>query len=618
MGLASQSSLTEAIAAARAGDRARARELLSRLLRADSANAEYWVWMSAVVDSDREKVYCLESALKLDPSNRAALRGLVVLGARTPDDAELNAAAKVARRSKPAKVRQVRTAARPRPAIPSFNWRLIVASILGILVLAAMAELVLLLTRPGTPILAPVLPPVITDTPFLPSPTVSSTVTLTPIPVETRIMRTPVPTELVGTPLAFLVESSPTPTPILGMTPHPAYEAYDAGVQALLRGEYEQAVEYMEQVIDLDEGLADVYYFLGEASRLIEHPGEAVAAYDRAVTLNPNFAPGYLGRARTLLMVRPDEVPEDFERAITADPLFLPAYMEEASFYASRRQWERVDEVLGRAIDAGVISPEVYIRRAEAQLNRTRYGEALANAIEGSANDPSSLEGYLVLGRAYVENELHNAALWPLQTYTLYRADDPVGLAYLARAHLGVGQYDSAYEEANRALSLNDRYAMAFQTRAYVLIFRREFDAAIDDLLNARRYGRTTFEIHYGLAQAYFGLGNLVEAIRSGNSALAAAIEEEDLQVRDRKKGDSYALLATIFENTVPPRISDALNNWALLLSLQYARPEAKALAEQHALELAGEGPTRTPTLSPTPSLTSAPPITVETATPAS
>ena len=255
-------------------------------------------------------------------------------------------------------------------------------------------------------------------------------------------------------------------------------------------------------------------------------------------------------------------------------------------------------------MEAGVTDPEVFIRRAEAQLNRTQYGAALESATEGSANDPTNLDGYLMLGRAYVENELYNAALWPLQTYTLYRPEDPVGLAYFARAHLGVGQFDSAFEEANRALGLNDRYAMAYQARGFILIFRQEYDAAIDDFLAARRYGRTTFEIQYGLAQAYFGMGDLIEAIRAANTALATAIEEEDVVARDHKKGETYVLLGTIFENTEPPRISDALSNWSLLLSLENARPNDKALAQSHILELTGEGPTRTPTLSPTPSLT--------------
>jgi tetratricopeptide (TPR) repeat protein len=606
MGLASQSSLTEAIAAARAGDRARARDLLSRLLRADSANPEYWVWMSAVVDSDREKVYCLESALKLDPSNRAALRGLVVLGARTPEEAEINAAAKVARRRKPAKV-AVRTATRARRG-PVFNWRLIIASVLGLFVLAMVGELVLLLSRPGIHILAPILPAVSTPEVGVTT-TVSPTASITPIPLETRILRTPVPTELAGTPLLFLVQETPTPTPILGMTPHP-YEAYGAGISALQRGDYDQTVTYMQQVIDLDPNLADAYYFLGEASRLLGHPGEAVTAFDRAVTLDANFAAAYLGRARTLLGNRPNELPPDFDRAIRADPLLAAAYLDKGAYYASRRQWEKVDEVLAQAIDAGVTDPEVYIRRAEAQLNRTQYGAALESAIEGSANDPTNLDGYLMLGRAYVENDLHNAALWPLQTYTLYRPDDPVGLAYLARAHRGVGQYDSAFAEANRALELNERSAMAYQVRGFVLIFRHEYEAAVADFLAARRFGQTTFEIHYGLALAYNGQQNVIDAIRSANTAMSTAIQQQDQQVRDRDKADVYTLLATIFEDTNPPRVSDALNNWRLLLTLQYASAESKSLAQSHILELTGEGPTRTPTVSPTPSLSPQPTAT--------
>ncbi len=90
---------TEAIAAVQAGDKGRARELLSRLLRIEPSNAEYWLWLSAAVPTERERLFCLKSALKHDPTNRAALRGLVILGARKPDPAELNAAIGIPKRS---------------------------------------------------------------------------------------------------------------------------------------------------------------------------------------------------------------------------------------------------------------------------------------------------------------------------------------------------------------------------------------------------------------------------------------------------------------------------------------------------------------------------------------
>ena len=92
------SMLTEAIAAVRAGDQTRARDLLGRLLKVDSANPEYWLWMSSVVESEREKIYCLQSVLRHDPTNRAALRGLTILGSHIPEKDELSTSLKIPHR----------------------------------------------------------------------------------------------------------------------------------------------------------------------------------------------------------------------------------------------------------------------------------------------------------------------------------------------------------------------------------------------------------------------------------------------------------------------------------------------------------------------------------------
>lgn len=607
MGLASQSSLTEAIAAARAGERSHAREILSKLLRADSANPEYWIWMSSVVESPREKIYCLESALKLDPSNRSALRGLVILGARTPEESDLASVVKIARRQTASA-----TVARPARTGPKvqFPWRALALIALALVGIAAIVQILRWISGPAATILAPVLAPATTPT-LTPAPaTITPTVTLTPIPLETRILRTPVPTEFAATPLAFLVDSTPTATPILGLTPRPSFEAYGAGIAALQRGDFQQAADYMRQVIDLDPEAVDAWYFLGLASQGLGRPGEAIEALDRAVTLDPEFAPAYLARGRLVQERTPDRLAEDFNRAIDADPLLVAAYLESAAFYAGRRQYEKSDEILGNAIAAGVTEPEIYIRRAEAQLNRTFYSQALANAIEGSANAPTNLLGYLVLGRAYVENELYNAALWPLQTYLLYMPDDPVGYATLARAHLGVGQYDSAFQAADQALALNDRNTQAYVVRGYVHNFRTEYQEALADFGQALRYGLPNWSIQFGQAHAYYGLEDYVAAFNAANEALAQAIEIQDPVVRDRRKADAYALLGFIFEDTNPPRIDDALYNWRLLSLLENADPALISLAESHIAELTGEGPTRTPTVSPTPSLTPEPSAT--------
>jgi len=51
------------------GDRSRARDLLSQALRRDQNDVNVWLWMSAVVDTPKERAYCLQEALRIDPNN---------------------------------------------------------------------------------------------------------------------------------------------------------------------------------------------------------------------------------------------------------------------------------------------------------------------------------------------------------------------------------------------------------------------------------------------------------------------------------------------------------------------------------------------------------------------
>jgi sortase A len=70
------------IAAARAGQRERARDLLAHVLKQDQRNVLAWLWLSSVVDRPDEQRDCLKKVLVLDPDNQAARRGLALLQGR--------------------------------------------------------------------------------------------------------------------------------------------------------------------------------------------------------------------------------------------------------------------------------------------------------------------------------------------------------------------------------------------------------------------------------------------------------------------------------------------------------------------------------------------------------
>ena len=76
-----ETTLEQAIGAAKAGRKEEARRLLEAVLDADDRNEQAWLWMSGVVDSDEERIICLENVLTINPNNETAKKGLAALGA---------------------------------------------------------------------------------------------------------------------------------------------------------------------------------------------------------------------------------------------------------------------------------------------------------------------------------------------------------------------------------------------------------------------------------------------------------------------------------------------------------------------------------------------------------
>ena len=73
--MAEDTMFQEAVDALREGDKAKAQDLLTKLLKTDQDNPQYWIWLSAAVEANKERIYCLQTALQLDPENATAKRG---------------------------------------------------------------------------------------------------------------------------------------------------------------------------------------------------------------------------------------------------------------------------------------------------------------------------------------------------------------------------------------------------------------------------------------------------------------------------------------------------------------------------------------------------------------
>lgn len=71
--------LRRGIEAAKAGQVAQAHSLLKQVVEQEPRNEKAWLWLSGVVETDEQRLVCLQNALAINPHNMAAKRGLAAL-----------------------------------------------------------------------------------------------------------------------------------------------------------------------------------------------------------------------------------------------------------------------------------------------------------------------------------------------------------------------------------------------------------------------------------------------------------------------------------------------------------------------------------------------------------
>ena len=272
--MAEDEMLKDAIEAIRQGKYERARDILTRLLKNDPHNPTYWLWMSAVVESRKERIYCLKEVLKRDPANQAARRGLTLMGVLPPDPA-LIVSPRLQRRQWQVKIEK------PVVQRPSVSWKQLI--LYGLAALTVIAIFVAL-------ILAPQL---LRQREVSQRPTISFRPVVAETSAPTAAAATLTPTLLLPTPPWEGLQATYTPTAAYVSTPHAIIEAYAIGLRAFERGDWARAVEYFQQAVETDPASPDLYYWLGEAHRRNGQIAAAVDAYNQAIRTSPTFAPAF-------------------------------------------------------------------------------------------------------------------------------------------------------------------------------------------------------------------------------------------------------------------------------------------------------------------------------------
>lgn len=586
----------EALKAIENGEKSRARDLLSRLIKVDKNNAQFWLKMSGVVETRKERVFCLKEVLRLDPHNPTARRGLILLEEAPPDESLAIPFS--------AQVRnwQANLIADPvtEKTLKRNRLRSILAAASALLLLGAIITVVVFSinqTRPAAP------PPIDSAPTIFVYPTAEGSAT--PLP---RTGTTPTPGALP--PLSAQLAATYTPTPLAVNTPHPRTEAYRSAINAFQRGDWTNAIGYLNQVVTVEPTAADIFYLIGEVNRNQGKFKEAITAYDQAIKVNSSFAPAYLGRARARQAQAPepsDPIRADLEKAVSLDANLGEAYLELATLKLRKKDTKDLTRDLDAAARLMPGSPLVFLLRAQVNLWQSKPEAALEDAQKAYALDITNLQIYRALAEAYRATKKLPESIQPLEVYTAYMTNEWEPFYWLAQAYLErktTTDLQSAVKALDKCISLNKNLLDAYLLRGNVNLELEKAKEAAADFDTVLLIKPDTYSALLGMGRALLKVDKASDAYNFFSLAVSKAGTSAD-------RAAAYYWRALGLEQI--KNIPSALADWEALLKLpanevpaQY-RETAQQRIQQAATPTRTPTPTATPTLAPL-SLTITPP----------
>ncbi len=329
---------------------------------------------------------------------------------------------------------------------------------------------------------------------------------------------------------------------------------YNLGLLLLGGERAEEAIERLQRAIEIRPNMSLAWFYLGKAQRELGRQEKAVESFQRTLQIEPAHSRAYLELGQTLIALdRHDEARRYWQHGIqvAAQPQLLIEARQKAEFSA-------IKPILSDATSGPMLAPVRDTLVSIPLPDLTRLEESVAKQIqefldsfersasETAGSDSALADAYGTLGQLYHAYELYEAGeccyvnairLAPNdpRAYhliaTLYQQagqlthaktyfglciqlspDNVPAVVRLGTVQLQMDQLADARDSFQRALSIESECAAALNGLGDVALREKKYAEAIPLFEDALKRVPGANTIHYSLAMAHRGLGDLEKA----------------------------------------------------------------------------------------------------------
>jgi predicted CXXCH cytochrome family protein len=304
---------------------------------------------------------------------------------------------------------------------------------------------------------------------------------------------------------------------------------YRAVAQVALRNNLAQGLaDLARETARVRPGNSEFYIVLGDAWQTSGKPGDAVAAYEQALRLRPDFPRGLLNLS--VAFKGAGQLPraeETLKRALAVAPSNATVWLQYSALDFAQGRNEAAIAKMEKAIALDPELPGEHAGLAELLLATGQTDRAVAALQEALRIDPYDATAYNLRGRALAAKGELAESLYNFEKATRLRPGYAPHLYDYGLALLSMNRFDDAQASAEAALQADPKMSEAHELLGGLLSRKQQLADAAREYQEALRLRPDFDRAHLDLASVLAAQGDMPGAIQH----LRAAAQGRDPRV---------------------------------------------------------------------------------------
>ena len=286
----------------------------------------------------------------------------------------------------------------------------------------------------------------------------------------------------------------------------------------------------------LDSLSAEEWFNEGNALYDLGKHDEAIKAYDRSISINPQYAEAWINKGNALYgLGKYDEAIKAYDQAISINPQFAEAWYNKGNALYGLGKYDEAIKAYDQAISINPQFAEAWNNKGNALYGLGKYDEAIKAYDQAISINPQYAEAWSNKGNALRDLGKHDEAIKAYDRAISINPQYAEAWYNKGNALYGLGKYDEAIKAYDQAISINPQFAEAWNNKGITLDNLGKYDEAVQAYDEAIKAYDQAISINPQFADAWYNKGNALKALRKYDEAIKAYDQAISINPQDAK-----------------------------------------------------------------------------------